>query len=141
MPRNPNSGRRPGRPPKKIQPDVATLVADLAGLGHSQREVGILLGVDQKTIESRFSAEFEKGKENGKTRLRVKLIAMALAGNITALSLALKNLCGFTDKSSVEMSTPPGNPFVVEDARSRIATLVAAQAARQPETSSPGPVN
>jgi hypothetical protein len=111
MPRNPTSGRKPGRPPKKIEIPVETLVADLAGLGHSKQEVAILLGVDHKTIESRFSQEFEKGKETGKTKLRVKLIAMAMAGNVTALTLALKNLAGFSDKSAVEVTGANGGPI------------------------------
>jgi hypothetical protein len=130
MPRNPTSGRKPGRPPKKIEPDVATLVADLAGLGHSQREIGILLGVDQKTIESRFSAEFISGKEKGKSRLRVKMIAMANAGSVPALLFALKTVVGLKEVSGMEVSGPNGSPVEVNDARTKLTSILSGIAAR-----------
>jgi hypothetical protein len=111
MPRNPTSGRKPGRPPKKIEPDVATLVADLAGLGHSKNEIAILLGIAPNTLESRFCKEYEAGAAHGRKKLRTKLVALALGGNIQALIFSLKNLCGMSDKSALELTGANGGPI------------------------------
>lgn len=130
MPRNPTSGRKPGRPPKKIQPDIATLVADLAGLGHSQNEIAILLGIDPKTVEARFSKEYASGKEKGKSKLRVKMIAMAMAGNVPALLFALKTVVGLKEVSGMEVSGPNGSPVEVNDARTKLTSILAGINAR-----------
>ena len=94
-----------------IQPKVEQLVADLAGLGHSKNEVAILLGINPHLLDSRFLKEFTEGKERGKSKLRVKLVAMANAGNTQAMIFALKNLCGMSDRSALELTGANGGPI------------------------------
>lgn len=130
------------RPKKEIPPvSPEQMVFNLAILGHSKAEIARLLDIDPHTLESRFSTEYAKGKETGKQKLRAKLMSMALAGNVSCLIFALKNLAGFSDKVSTELSGPEGSPIQVDDARNKLAGLLSGIAAKQPAPSDPGAAN
>lgn len=126
------------RPKKKLVITPEQYVGDLAALGHSKAEIARLLDIDPHTLDSRFSKEYAKGREVGKQKLRSKLVSLALGGNVTCLIFACKNLCGMSDKVSQEISTPDGQPFVIDDARTKLHGLLSGIASRQPAAGDSG---
>ena len=103
MSEKPNKG---GRPKLNIDPD---LVEKLAGIGCPNKEIAAIVGCSVDTLTDRFSDVINKGRENGKTRLRKKQIEVALAGNVSMLIFLGKNMLGQSDKQ--EISGPDGSPI------------------------------
>ena len=60
-----------------------------------------MVGCSIDTLADRFSKVIEKGRENGKTRIREKQIQMALGGNVAMLIWVGKNMLGQTDKQEI----------------------------------------
>lgn len=96
-----------GRPKLNIDPD---LVEKLAGIGCPNKEIAAIVGCSVDTLTDRFSDVINKGRENGKTRLRKKQIEVALAGNVSMLIFLGKNMLGQSDKQ--EISGPDGTPVM-----------------------------
>jgi hypothetical protein len=84
-----------GRPLIKIDPAT---VGTLAGIGCSNKEIAAVVGCSVDTLADRFSMEIEKGKENGKTRLRKKQFELALGGNVALLIWLGKQMLGQAEK-------------------------------------------
>lgn len=88
-----------GRPRKEIDPG---LVLKLAERFCSRREVAAVVGCDEKTIRNRFSAEYEKGMEQGRTLLRELQWKSAKNGNVAMLIWLGKQYLGQKDRHEIE---------------------------------------
>jgi hypothetical protein len=97
-----------GRPQAAIEP---RLVEQLASIGCTVQEIAAACSCHVDTLRDRFSKEIEKGRENGKTRLRKKQIEIALGGNVTMLIFLGKNMLGQSDAMRTELSGPEGGPI------------------------------
>jgi len=84
-----------GRPKADVDP---RLVETLAGIGCTLSEIAAACNCHPDTLTNRFSAEMEKGRENGKTRLRKKQIEVALTGNVSMLIWLGKQILGQSEK-------------------------------------------
>lgn len=84
-----------GRPSSEID---ARLVENLASIGCTLKEIAAACNCHQDTLLNRFSEVMDKGRENGKTRLRKKQIELALAGNVTLLIWLGKQMLGQAEK-------------------------------------------
>jgi hypothetical protein len=69
--------------PKKVIDEKA--VADLASRGASNRDIAAVVGCDDKTIASRFSAILAKKRAERHIQIRQAQTEAALAGNATLL--------------------------------------------------------
>ena len=87
-----------GRP---LIPINTVLVEKLASIGCPNKEIASMVGCSIDTLADRFSKLIEKGRENGKTRIREKQIQMALGGNVAMLIWVGKNMLGQTDKQEI----------------------------------------
>ena len=87
--------KKVGRPKANVDP---RLVETLAGIGCTLAEIAAACNCNRDTIADNFSAEIEKGRENGKTRLRKKQIEVALAGNVSMLIWLGKQMLGQAEK-------------------------------------------
>lgn len=96
-----------GRP--KIHFDL-DLVEKLGGINATHAELAAILDCSVATIkrnlrdaESDFCTSYKKGEAKLKTSLKRKLVHLALrdSPNTACLIFALKNICGYTDKSDV----------------------------------------
>ena len=90
---------------KKIS---AEQVAKMSAIGCSITEIAEVLGVARVTISRRFQKEIEKGKAEGRAKLRHLQWQAASDGNITMMIWLGKQLLGQTDKqeSSVRIDPP-----------------------------------
>jgi len=88
-----------GRPKLDIDPNI---VERLAMRFCSKSEIAAVIGCDGKTIANRFSEEYDKGRENGKSVLRELQWKAASAGNIAMLIFLGKQYLGQSDKQVID---------------------------------------
>ena len=122
------------RPQKQITVTPELLITEMAERQCPKTEIASALGISTDTFDRRegYAALYTKGRLAGKCNLRSKLISVALGGNVTALIFLGKSMLGLKETSAMELSGPDGNPLEVNtnDARTRLATILARSASR-----------
>jgi len=121
-----------GRPKAEIDP---RLVETLAGIGCTLSEIAAACDCHPDTLTNRFSAEMNKGRENGKTRLRKKQLEVALAGNVSMLIWLGKQILGQTEKveartehsGTIGGTLDPGTQKAVSDWAKTIQSKIKSQ--------------
>lgn len=83
------------RPKLEIDP---VLVEELAGIGCKNKEIAVIAGCSTDTLERRYAAELEKGRENLKVSLRRWQLESARRGNVVMLIWLGKQILGQSDK-------------------------------------------
>jgi len=111
-------GARPRAGRKAVKIDLEQ-VEKLGGLQCTDNELAAFLGVSARTIERRktqpaFSEALARGKAKGLVTLRRNLWALAARGNPAANIFLAKNLLGYKDFFSNELSGPNGGPIVID---------------------------
>ena len=86
--------RKVGRPKKEIDEE---LLFKLATIHCTMKEMVDIIGVSEDTLKNNFSGIIDKGKAEGKTRLRRKQMEVALEGNPTMLIFLGKAMLGQSD--------------------------------------------
>ena len=79
------------RPKKEIDEE---LLYKLAQIHCTMREMSDIIGVSQDTLKRRYADLIDKGKSEGKMRLRRKQIEVAMQGNHTMLIWLGKQMLG-----------------------------------------------
>ena len=79
------------RPKKEIDEE---LLYKLAQIHCTMREMSDIIGVSQDTLKRRYADIIDKGKSEGKMRLRRKQIEVAMSGNHTMLIWLGKQMLG-----------------------------------------------
>src|SRR5580693_3644640 len=102
-------------PRREAKIDMAEL-EKLYGMQCTDEEVAAFFGVSTRTIERRCQAKpFREAKERAqaKGRLSVRrfLFRLASNGNVAAAIFLAKNLLGYRDVRSNELSGPAGGPI------------------------------
>lgn len=90
---------RMARPKKEIDEE---LLYKLAVIHCTMREMSDIVGVSEDTLKRRYAHIIDKGKSEGKMRLRRKQIEVAMSGNAVMLIWLGKNLLGQSDSPVVE---------------------------------------
>lgn len=104
----------------KLQIDE-TQVENLAAIGCTVSEIAVFMGCSKRTLETRFCALIEKGRERMKISLkRVQYQKAVNDGNVTMLIWLGKQYLGQTDK--VEQVKPEDLDAMIERELERIAT-------------------
>ena len=118
-----------GRPLAKIDP---VMVEQLAGIQCSYAEMAAVLKCSADTLQRRFAAAIEKGRENGKASLKRAQFKLAMGGNATMLIWLGKQILDQKDKQSHEVSGPEGGPIEVkiDELRERLTTRISGLASR-----------
>src|ERR1700752_3777096 len=103
------------RPKARIE---LTEIAQLGGLHCTDGELASFFGVSPRTIARRrqspkFLEALERGKARGKINLRRILWKLAQSGQIAAAIFLAKNVLGYKDAGSMELSGPGGGPIEV----------------------------
>jgi hypothetical protein len=88
------------RPPRQIN---ASQVAKLAEIGCSALEIATVMDCSVDTIQRRFAANFAKGRQSLKMKLRRRQIRAALDGNITMLIWLGKQYLGQREHQYIEL--------------------------------------
>ena len=92
--------------PKKYNIDPKQ-VEQLAGFGCSNTEIASFFGCDESLIRKSYSTNVEKGKENGKIRLRQWQMKSAQKGNVAMLIWLGKQMLGQSDKQEITTTELP----------------------------------
>lgn len=100
--RNNSTPEEQGEPEKKLgRPFIQIdeqILQNLASLQCSYSEMAFVLGVHQDTLRKRFKDIIEKGKAEGKIKLRRSMYRNATENNNAAIQIFLaKNLLGMSD--------------------------------------------
>lgn len=87
--------KKTGRPLAVID---AAQVEQLAAIDCSVAEMGAVLGCSSDTLQRRFAAAIEKGRESGKASLKRRQFKLAMDGNATMLIWLGKQRLGQSDR-------------------------------------------
>lgn len=111
--KSPHAG---GRPKAKVDGE---LVEKLASIGCTMTEIASACNCSVDTLERRFADTINKGRENGKTRLRKKQLEVALKGNVSMLIWLGKQMLGQSEKveAKTEHSGSVNGTLDPEDAK------------------------
>src|SRR6516225_9787016 len=104
------------RPKAKI--DLAEL-EKLCAMQCTDEEIAAFFGVSTKTVErrrkvQRFSDVMDQARAKGRVSVRRNLFRLASNGNVAASIFLAKNLLGYRDVVSNEVSGPDGRPIPIE---------------------------
>jgi hypothetical protein len=110
-------GKRPRAGRKAIRIDLSAL-ENLCGLQCTDAEVASFFKVSTRTIERRkqqtaFAEAMERGRAAGKLSVRRMLFGQASKGNVAAAIFLAKNILGYKDFVTNELSGPNGGPIEV----------------------------
>ncbi len=111
-------GARPGAGRRAVNINLVEL-EKLCGLQCTDAEVASFFKVSTRTIERRkkqpaFADAMERGRAGGRLSVRRMLFGQAAKGNVAAAIFLSKNLLGYKDFVTNELSGPNGNPIEVE---------------------------
>jgi hypothetical protein len=111
-------GKRPRAGRKAIRIDLPAL-ENLCGLQCTDVEVASYFKVSVRTIERRknqpaFAEAMERGRAAGKLSVRRMLFTQANKGNVAAAIFLAKNVLGYKDFVTNELSGPNGGPIEVD---------------------------
>ena len=87
-----------GRPPKSVSPNQ---VERLAGIGCTQEEIGVVLGVSVDTLARNYAEPLKRGSATLNVSLRRLQLNKAKRGNIVMMIWLGKQLLGQSDKREV----------------------------------------
>lgn len=90
-----------GRPTKPVD---ASIVQGMAAVGCTTQDIATALNVSPDTIERRFMAELERGRQQMRQSLRKKQFESAMSGNVTMLIWLGKQHLGQVDKQELSGS-------------------------------------
>lgn len=99
------------RPRKQVDEEV---IVRLARIGCTVAEIAAVTGCSKDTLERRFAASIEKGREQGRRSLRRMQWKAAKGGNVTMQIWLGKQLLGQTDKQE---TTHSGNLTLYKEIR------------------------
>ena len=99
-----------GRPKKELDKDV---IAKLSQIGCTQEEIGSVVGISARTLQSRYADLVAENKNKGKASLRKVLWKKALKGDPKLLIWLSKNELNMVDKIHTTASVEP-LPLIIE---------------------------
>jgi hypothetical protein len=102
----------------KVKIDLAEL-EKLCAMQCTDEEIAAFFGVSTKTIERRRKVErfidvMEQARAKGRVSVRRYVFRLASNGNVAASIFLAKNLLGYRDVVSNEVSGPDGRPIPIE---------------------------
>jgi len=100
---NDTTKSKAGRPKKELDKEQ---VYKLALMHCNMQEMADFFCVDVKTLRTNYSQEIQKGKAEGKIRLRKKQFEVAERGNVSMLIWLGKQVLGQNDGVSGDDTTP-----------------------------------
>lgn len=100
------------RPHKVVDLDA---IEKLAAINCSVAEIGAVVGLDRRTLQRRYAALIEKGRETGKSSLKRKMWKIAMDNeNVTMCIWLSKQMLGYTDKVEQKQHVNVNTKEVVE---------------------------
>ncbi len=128
---------------KEVAVSVESLIARWAEMQLPKTELCDILGISTDTFDRREELRqlYAKHKSVGRSKLREKLFLTAMSGNTSVLIFLAKSMLGLKETSAMELSGPDGKPIEIDNARERLANLLAGISLRQPAPADPEPAD
>lgn len=114
-----------GRPPKlEVDAKLVRQIETMAGLGLTLEQIGLILGISDKTVSNyklkypELSSAYQKGRAHGALQATKGLRQAMQAGGregLTALIFYLKTQCRWKEPTHLEVSGPDGSPIKVNE--------------------------
>lgn len=96
--------RSRGRPKFEPTDEQRKTVMAMAGYGIPQEGIGLVIGIDLKTLRKYFRAELDKGEVVATSKVAESLYKMATDGNVAAAIFWMKARAGWSEKVNVDLT-------------------------------------
>lgn len=95
---------------RPVKPVDLNLLDKLAEIQCSVKEMSFILGVSEDTLNRRYAAVLEKGRNKGKRALRQSMYDKAIDGNVVMQIWLSKNWLGMADKVETSIDAKVNAP-------------------------------
>jgi hypothetical protein len=97
--------------------ETRKLVESTSGLGLPHEQIGILVGIDDKTLRKYYRTELDLGKAKANGQIAKTLFTKATSGDTTALIWWTKTQMRWAETVKQEITGADGGSLVVEIVR------------------------
>lgn len=95
-------------------PELRKQVEAMSGLGITQAQIGLVVGVSDQTLRKHYREQLDRGSAVANTKVLSNLFTWATSsrnGAVTAAIFWAKTRCGFKETSTHEHVGPDGKPL------------------------------
>src|SRR4051794_15138789 len=104
------------------------MVKAMSGFGVPHDDIGVLLGIDPKTLRKHFRHELDRGSIEATAKVGQSLFRMATEGNNVAAAIFwMKARAGWREKHELVLSTRPAEQMSDDELMQEIARARAAR--------------
>ena len=96
--------RRPRR-----DPSIAGQITTLAGLGLRLVDIGLVVGMSERTIRRNYDADVKKGVAVANAKIAQTLFSKAIEGDTTSLIFWCKTRLGWREKTDINLTSDDGS--------------------------------
>lgn len=97
--------------PHRPTDETRKLVESTSGLGLPHEQIGILVGIDDKTLRKYYRTELDAGKAKANGQIAKTLFAKAIAGDTTSLIWWTKAQMRWSETVKQEVTGADGEPL------------------------------
>jgi len=98
----------------KPTPETRKLVESSSGLGLPHESIGVLVGIDDKTLRKYYRAELDMGKAKANGQIAKTLFTKATSGDTTALIWWTKTQMRWAETVKQEITGADGQDLVIK---------------------------
>jgi predicted transcriptional regulator len=98
----------------KPTPETRKLVESSSGLGLPHESIGVLVGIDDKTLRKHYRAELDMGKAKANGQIAKTLFTKATSGDTTALIWWTKTQMRWAETVKQEITGADGQDLVIK---------------------------
>lgn len=98
----------------KPTPQTRKLVESSSGLGLPHESIGVLVGIDDKTLRKYYRAELDMGKAKANGQIAKTLFTKATSGDTTALIWWTKTQMRWAETVKQEITGADGQDLVIK---------------------------
>jgi predicted transcriptional regulator len=98
----------------KPTPETRKLVESSSGLGLPHESIGVLVGIDDKTLRKHYRAELDMGKAKANGQIAKTLFTKATSGDTTALIWWTKTQMRWAETVKQEITGAEGQDLVIK---------------------------
>lgn len=98
----------------KPTPETRKLVESSSGLGLPHESIGVLVGIDDKTLRKYYRAELDMGKAKANGQIAKTLFTKATSGDTTALIWWTKTQMRWAETVKQEITGAEGQDLVIK---------------------------
>jgi len=98
----------------KPTPETRKLVESSSGLGLPHESIGVLVGIDDKTLRKHYRTELDMGKAKANGQIAKTLFTKATSGDTTALIWWTKTQMRWAETVKQEITGAEGQDLVIK---------------------------